>query len=141
MKALIYARLACYDKKGLEAQVEHAKHYCRQQNIEVLDVLMASPFTAKCSNKKESYKELLTFVKKYIQKDLVLVVRDYSRIGRDVQSDLAFEKFCSENGIKIISLANLNDKENNSKRIDLFLDLTIALYKSKSGRRKTMNEK
>jgi len=110
MKALIYARLACYDEKRLEAQVQQAEQYCDKNNIKVLDTLIASTYTAK-SYKSQAYTELLLFVKKHIQKDLTLVIRDYTRISRDISSALDFELFCDRNGIKIISLANLDDEK------------------------------
>lgn len=101
MKVVIYCRVgspAQFALEGLDNQEEYLKEYCEKHSYEVAKV-----FSEQISGNKQPRPEPQKVMKMISGKEAEgIVVKDLSRISRDMYKFFNFESFLKENGAKLI---------------------------------------
>lgn len=101
MKVVIYCRVGNASQLSIEAldnQEAYLKEYCRKHGYEVIEV-----FREQITGNKQPGPELQKGMKMLSKKEAEgIVIKDLSRISRDMYRFFDFETFLKENGAKLI---------------------------------------
>ena len=101
MKVVIYCRVGSSTQLTLEEldnQEEYLKEYCEKHSYEVIKV-----FKERINGDRQPGPELQKVMKMISKKEAEgIVVKDLSRINRDMYKFFSFETFLKENGAKLI---------------------------------------
>ncbi len=134
--AIIYTRVSSEKQvthgNGLKSQEMSCRAYCARNNYEVLKVFRDEGITGAIYNRK-AYMDMLEYLKS-IGGNAVLVVDDFSRIGRDV---IVNNQIIQDMLALDMQIEGPNDKFENTPEGEVFFNIKSALsqYHRKSNTR------
>jgi len=134
-QAIIYSRVSSpkqvTEGHGLASQETRCREYAKHKGYDVLDVFRDEGLSGKLLD-RPNMKAMLSYIKKYKEASLVVIIDDISRLARDIETHLHLRTAISDAGGKLESPSIEFGDDSDSRLVEHLLASVAAHSREKN---------